>query len=63
MYVMGTNTWENQMPKKALIFQALKFADEVKAQGIAELQQAWLNYEQRQIWCTWQTNNFNCAGS
>ena len=42
MLVMGTNTWERDIPKKALIFQALKFADDVKEKGIAELQGAWI---------------------
>ena len=51
---MGTNTWERDIPKQALIFQALKFADDVKANDIAELQDAWIAYGQKLIWCTWE---------
>jgi hypothetical protein len=57
MLVLGTNTWERDMPKKVLIAQALRFADAVKAQGIAELQNFWLAYDQKLLWCSWETNN------
>ena len=36
---------------------ALKFAEGVKAQGIAELQNFWLAYDERLLWCSWETNN------
>jgi hypothetical protein len=45
------------MPKKGLIGQALKFADAVKAQGIAELRGAWIADDERLLWCTWETEN------
>jgi len=57
MLILGVNTWERDMPKKALIHQALKFAEAVKAQGIAELQDFWLAHDRKLLWCTWKTEN------
>jgi hypothetical protein len=57
MKVMGTNTWEADMPKKPLVHQALKFADMVKEQGIAELQEAYISADEKLMWCTWETEN------
>lgn len=45
------------MPKELLIKQALRFADTVKAQGIAELQDFWLVHDRKLLWCTWKTDN------
>ena len=57
MLVMGTNTWERDMPKKALIFQALKWSEGVKAKGIAELRGAYIANDQKLMWCWWETEN------
>lgn len=57
MFVLGTNTWEVNIPKEFLIKSALKFAEGVKAQGIAELQNFWLAYDERLLWCSWKTDN------
>jgi len=57
MFIMGLNTWKGDMPKKALIFRSLQFADSVKEQGIAELQEAFLAHDEKQLWCTWKTEN------
>ena len=57
MLVLGTNTWEVNIPKEFLIKSALKFAEEVKTQGIAELRNFWLAYDQRLLWCSWETEN------
>ena len=57
MRILGTNSWENDIPKKILIAMALKFADAVKAQGIAELQDFWLAHDRKLLWCSWETNN------
>ena len=54
---MGTNTWERDLPKQPLIMQALKFSDEVKANGIAELLGAWIEPEKKLLWCVWNTEN------
>ena len=45
------------MPKEPLIMQALKFSENVKEQGIAELQGAWIDNENKLMWCTWKTEN------
>ncbi|MHA2225049.1 MAG: hypothetical protein ACXAC8_07580 [Candidatus Hodarchaeales archaeon] len=45
------------MPKKPLIKQALKFAEAVKAQGIAELLHAFIDNDEKLLWCTWETND------
>jgi hypothetical protein len=55
--ILGVNTWEREMPKQALIAQALKFAEMVKANGIAELQDFWLAHDRKLLWCTWKTEN------
>jgi hypothetical protein len=57
MFVMGTNTWDADIPKKPLIMQALQFAEGLKAQGIAELQEAYIADDQKLMWCTWKTEN------
>lgn len=57
MFVMGTNSWEIDMPKDVLVIQALKFAEEVKSNGIAELQEFYLAHDQKLLWCTWETDN------
>jgi hypothetical protein len=54
---MGTNTWEIDIPKDMLVMQALKFAEGVKSQGIAELREFLLAYDQNLLWCTWDTDN------
>ena len=57
MLIMGTNTWERDIPKEPLIMQALKFAEDVKSQGIAELQGAWIAHDKKLMWCSWETEN------
>ena len=47
MLILGVNSWERDMPKELLIKFALKFADDVKAQGIAELQNFWLAHDRK----------------
>ena len=57
MIIMGTNTWEIDIPKDMLVMQALKFAEGVKSEGIAELREFLLAYDQNLLWCTWETDN------
>jgi hypothetical protein len=54
---MGTNTWEMHIRTKPLIYQALKFSDAVKKQGIATLLGAWIAQEKKLMWCMWETEN------
>lgn len=57
MLIMATNCWERDIPKEPLIKQALKFAEDVKSQGIAQLRGAWIANEQKLMWCTWENEN------
>ena len=57
MLVLGTNTWKVKIPKEFLIKSALKFAENVKENGIAELVNFWLAYEKNLLWCSWKTEN------
>ena len=57
MYVMGTNSWEFDVPTKGLVKMALKFAEDVKAQGIAELRDACIASDEKLLWCTWETED------
>ena len=57
MIVMGTNTWDIDIPKDMLTMQALQFADGVKSQGIAELREFLLAHDQKMLWCTWETED------
>ena len=57
MLIMGTNRWEIDIPKDMLTMQALSFAEDVKSQGIAELQEFLLAHEQKLLWCTWETDD------
>jgi hypothetical protein len=57
MFVMGTNSWEIDMPKDILVMQAIKFAEDVKSKGIAELREFYLAHDQKLLWCTWETDN------
>jgi hypothetical protein len=57
MLVMGTNKWEIDIPKDMLVNQSLQFAEDVKAKGIAELQEFLLAHDQKLLWCTWETDN------
>ena len=57
MLILGVNTWDRDMPKEILVKQALKFAEGVKAQGIAELQDFWIAHDRKLLWCTWETGN------
>jgi hypothetical protein len=59
MIIMGTNTWEIDIPKDMLVMQALKFSEGVKSQGIAELREFLLAYDQKLLWCTWETDNLS----
>ncbi|NIO21280.1 MAG: hypothetical protein GTN76_11230 [Candidatus Aenigmarchaeota archaeon] len=57
MIVMGTNTWERDIPKEFLITQALKFAEDVKSKGVAKLLGAWIENDKKLMWCSWKTEN------
>ena len=57
MIIMGTNTWDIEIPKDILTMQALQFAEGVKAQGIAELREFLLAHDQKMLWCTWETDD------
>jgi hypothetical protein len=57
MYVMGTNTWDFDIPIKGMIKMALKFTDEVEEQGIARLLAACIAPDQKLLWCTWETED------
>ena len=57
MLILGLNSWEREMPKQVLVKMALKFAEGLKAQGIAELQDFWLAHDRKLLWCTWKTEN------
>ena len=57
MIVMGTNSWDREIPKDMLVSQALRFAEEVKSKGIAELLDFYLANEQKALWCTWRTDD------
>jgi hypothetical protein len=57
MNIMGTNTWEMDIPTDMLVRNALDFAEEVKAQGIAELRDACVAPDQKLLWCTWETED------
>ncbi len=59
MQIMGTNTWETDVPPDMLVRQALKFAEAVKADGIAELRGAWIASDEQKLWCTWDTENLD----
>ena len=54
---MGINSWGTDMPKKPLVKQALKVAEDVKSQGIAELRGADIAKDQKVTWCNWETDN------
>ena len=41
-----------------MIRLALKFSEEVQAQGIAKLLEASDAPEEKLLWCTWKTDNF-----
>ena len=41
-----------------MIFRSLQFA-EVKKFGIAELQEAFIANDKKQLWCTWETENLD----
>ncbi|MFC1803354.1 hypothetical protein ACFL0D_05240 [Thermoproteota archaeon] len=57
MKVIGTNSWEVDIPKEALKKLSLQFADQVKAQGIAQLLDAWISPDKKFLWCSWETDN------
>jgi hypothetical protein len=57
MFIMGTNSWEFDIPQKGLVKLALKFAEDVKSQGIAELRDACIAHDLKLMWCTWETEN------
>ena len=57
MIIMGTNRWESDIPKELLAKLALRFAEEVKSQGIAELIDFYMTHDQRLLWCTWKTDD------
>jgi hypothetical protein len=45
------------MPKDILVTQALKFAEDVKSKGIAELRDFLMATDQKVLWCTWEIEN------
>lgn len=57
MFIMGTNTWDFDGDTDFLVESALAFADEVKANGIAELRDACIATDQKLLWCTWETED------
>jgi hypothetical protein len=57
MQIMGTNRWERDIPEDRLVKEALRFADAVKAQGIAQLRDACIATDQKLLWCTWDTED------
>ena len=59
MQVMGTNTWEFDTDKEFLVAKALEFADMVREQGIAELQDAYIAEDTNLMWCSWETDNLD----
>jgi hypothetical protein len=54
---MGTNTWDFETDTDFLVQQALEFSDQVKANGIAELQNACIAPDQKLLWCSWETDD------
>ena len=59
MQVMGFNRWEMDVPTEALVGQALKFAEEVKANGIATLREAYIAPGDKVLWCSWDTEDLD----
>ena len=59
MQVMGINTWAVDFDRETLVTQALAFADAVREQGIAELHGAWIAEDERLMWCSWDTDDFD----
>jgi len=57
MQIMGTNTWEAEIPEAELVKRALRFAEEVRVQDIAELRDAWIAPDEKRLWCTWHTED------
>lgn len=57
MHVMGTNSWDFETETDFLVQQALDFSKQVKADGIAELQNACIAPDQRLLWCSWETED------
>lgn len=57
MQIMGTNKWDFDAPNDLLVREALKFAEEVKAEGIAQLRDACIATDEKLMWCTWDTDN------
>ena len=55
--VIGTNTWEADIPKEALKKISLQFSDQVKEQGIAQLTNAWMSTDKKKLWCSWETDD------
>lgn len=57
MQIMGTNRWELDIAEDRMVTEALKFADAVEAQGIAQLRDACIATDQKLLWCTWDTED------
>ncbi len=57
MQIMGTNRWDRDVDSQRLVTEALKFADAVKAQGIAELRGAWIAEDDKLMWCSWDAQD------
>jgi hypothetical protein len=55
--IMGFNRWDTDVPNKAVLELALKFAETMKAQGIAQLRGAWIASDQNVMWCVWDTKD------
>ena len=57
MLVMGSNSWTSDTPVKALISISLRWAEGLKAKGVAELRGAWIDGDKKLLWCYWETDN------
>jgi hypothetical protein len=59
MQIMGTNKWSIDAPNDLLVREALKFAEGLKAEGIAQLRDACIAKDENLMWCTWDTDNLD----
>lgn len=57
MLIMGTNTWKTDLNKDILTAQTVKFGEQLNKAGVAELKKAWLDYDNKLLWCLWDSKN------
>lgn len=57
--VIGTNTWEMDVADEDVIKGALRFTDEVEAEGVALLREAWIAPGQKMLWCLWNAEDLD----